>query len=458
MAAPVIAAVSEQDITIDTDYSLRVGITNDPAEVTVDGLLEGFAYTWHEDDDEVEIFGESTRLLGDAMWTVSAKETLTSTAVTSEITYNVVPSAPIIEEIGEITVYRGHVTDVFVEIQNKPTQIIADGLLLGLKSEADTEGESDNVTEGVRISGTVPNDAILTVDRADINIIASNNGGEDTDAGVLIISDETPVGSELAYIMVNIGRSLSSQGETFIRGYNISGDDGTLVTEHEVSFLLPAGITESNITADNDYFYIQNSEEIYKIARPRTVSDTLTIEETLTLPDDYGTTAHGGIALDADYFYSFYTSGATLGDEFRRFLRSNRTPNAQDELSLEREFRFLTSGQAFGSALDVDDTHIYHCDGSSFTSSNTRIFVIPKDTNNNVQITITDDITIESGTSDFQNVLGISIRNGKLYTSSRYRFSYASSRNRIGVYDLETRTLDKVIEINIGTNEGLVVA
>ena len=85
MATPTIEAINVQDITIDTDYELEVSITGDPEEVTVDGLLEGFYYSWDADSDTLTIAGEATRLLGDAIWMVSAKETATSTAVTSEI-------------------------------------------------------------------------------------------------------------------------------------------------------------------------------------------------------------------------------------------------------------------------------------------------------------------------------------------------------------------------------------
>lgn len=180
MATPVIAAISEQFITIDTEYSLRVGITEDPEEVTVDGLLEGFAYTWHEDDDEVEIFGEATRLLGDATWTVSAKETPTSAAATRDITYNVIPAVPIIEEIGTQIIFRDAIANIFIPIDNKATQIVIDGLLVGMKYEQDKRGQGDDLQEGVRISGALPLSSNLTVDETDFNISVMNDGGEDT--------------------------------------------------------------------------------------------------------------------------------------------------------------------------------------------------------------------------------------------------------------------------------------
>ena len=195
MATPTIEAISTQDITIDTDYALEIGITGDPEEVTVGGLLEGFHYSWDADNDILTIAGEATRLLGDAIWVVSAKETSSSTAVTSEITYNVVSGAPIIQETGAITVYKGVETNVFVEIQNTPTQIRSDGLLLGLKSEIESipsEDEDADPTEGVRIAGMIPSDAELTVSSENANINTSNDGGEDSYTLPVTISSQTP--------------------------------------------------------------------------------------------------------------------------------------------------------------------------------------------------------------------------------------------------------------------------
>ena len=176
MATPTIEAISTQDITIDADYELEIGITNDPEEVTVGGLLEGFHYSWDADNDMLTIAGEATRLLGDAIWVVSAKETSSSTAVTREITYNVVPTAPIIEEVDAKTIVKGVEVDIFVGIQNQPTTIVADGLLIGVKFE----NSSEDGIEGIRFSGTLPTDTNLTVDSADFRIDALSDGGEDT--------------------------------------------------------------------------------------------------------------------------------------------------------------------------------------------------------------------------------------------------------------------------------------
>ena len=194
MATPTIEAISTQDITIDTDYELEIGITNDPEEVTVDGLLEGFGYSWDADNDTLTIAGESTRLLGDAIWVVSAKETPASTAVTREITYNVVSSAPIIEEVGEQTVYKGFESDIFIPVENRATILKADGLLLGLKYESGSRehpDDSEETQEGIRITGMVV-DGELTVEDTNLMLAAETDGGVDTYAMPVVISDENP--------------------------------------------------------------------------------------------------------------------------------------------------------------------------------------------------------------------------------------------------------------------------
>ena len=82
MATPTIEAISTQDITIDTDYELEIGITGDPEEVTVERAFGGVLLLLGcFDNDVLTIAGEATRLLGDAIWTIT-REGNGSTAVT----------------------------------------------------------------------------------------------------------------------------------------------------------------------------------------------------------------------------------------------------------------------------------------------------------------------------------------------------------------------------------------
>ena len=190
MATPTIEAISTQDITIDTDYELEIGITNDPEEVTVGGLFEGFHYSWDADNDILTIAGEATRLLGDAIWTVSAKETAISTAVTREITYNVVPSAPIIEAQNTLKIFKGVLFKRFVKIQNKPVELNVDGLLVGMKHEPATRGFGEDIEFGIDVFGTLPADANLTVGDGSFEVKAGNAEGEDIENAPFIINPE----------------------------------------------------------------------------------------------------------------------------------------------------------------------------------------------------------------------------------------------------------------------------
>lgn len=180
MPAPVIQVIGEQNITIDTDYSLAITVSNSPVEVTVDGLMEGFNQDWDATAGILYIKGHATRILQDAIWTVKAKETADSSPVTQTITYNVVFTAPVIEDITAATIYRGQEADIFIEVQGRPTVSRVEGLLAGLKFSPGTEPDGDDVKEGIRVIGTLPVEARLTVESFVARAFASNDGGSDS--------------------------------------------------------------------------------------------------------------------------------------------------------------------------------------------------------------------------------------------------------------------------------------
>ena len=253
MATPTIEAISTQDITIDTDYELEIGITNDPEEVTVDGLLEGFHYSWDADNDTLTIAGESTRLLGDAIWVVSAKETPASTAVTREITYNVVSSAPIIEEVGEQTVYKGFESDIFIPVENRATILKADGLLLGLKYESGSRehpDDSEETQEGIRITGMVV-DGELTVEDTNLMLAAETDGGADTYAMPVVISDENPPSFFLFH---------STSADFTFRKVNLEDE----MIDEVLTFTPPEYINSAGYVALGD-FVISSDNIIYQV-------------------------------------------------------------------------------------------------------------------------------------------------------------------------------------------------
>ena len=381
MATPTIEAISTQDITIDTDYALEIGITGDPEEVTVGGLLEGFYYSWDAANDMLTIAGEATRLLGDAIWTVSAKETSSSTAVTREITYNVVSGGPIIEEIGEQTIVAGRVNDIFIEIQNKPTLINVDGLLLGLKyepstEEPETEGEPD--IEGLRITGEFPFLTELTVDSGIFSVVASNDGGDDIYAMPFVI--DNPVFYELHEdntdpqgvtinthvdpneIVIADARNLNSAGFRYAYRYSLGGvylgrwafhSSPTLANPRAIAFDRDAS------NPDLDYYFEVLHSSLTAIFRFRE-------------DGSHPTGALGSIFIGNNY----QNAGARDLELFNglRYI-THASPSFGNHVNLNIELNSMNDdpyGIAYNSnldrfaVLDVDDDVIYEYDRSNF--------------------------------------------------------------------------------------------
>ena len=194
MAVPVIEVIDKQTIVIDTAYSLEVEITGDVFSVETDGLLEGFYQSWDAAAETLTIAtDEATRLLENAIWTISAKETESGTPVMREIEYDVVSAAPLIEEVGGRTLFKDFEVNIFVPVQNRARQVFAEGLVSGLKYEPASRGQGDEREEGIEIAGRIPEAANLTVDSFDAAIQAMNDGGMDTYNLPLVVSEAFPI-------------------------------------------------------------------------------------------------------------------------------------------------------------------------------------------------------------------------------------------------------------------------
>ena len=161
-----IAPVSPQNITLNTAYSLPISITDDPDTVEVKGLLEGFYYSYA--DGTLTIAGESTRLINNAMWAITAKKG--SDTATREVVYNVVPPAPIIATVPKQFISKGALYSLDIPIQN-PGDVKVTGHIIGLKYDGN---------DPLNISGTVPLDAEFTVESGMFVIEAKNGGGMHT--------------------------------------------------------------------------------------------------------------------------------------------------------------------------------------------------------------------------------------------------------------------------------------
>lgn len=121
-----IAPVSPQNITLETAYSLPISITDVPDIVEVKGLLEGFYYSYA--GGTLTIAGEGTRLINNAMWTITAKKG--SDTATLEVPYSVVPPAPIISAVPKQFIPKGAPYSLDIPIQN-PGNVKVTGHIIG---------------------------------------------------------------------------------------------------------------------------------------------------------------------------------------------------------------------------------------------------------------------------------------------------------------------------------------
>ena len=312
-----IEVIDDQIITIDTDYELDIDITGSPTEVTVDGLLEGFHYTWDGDTDIVTIIGDSSRLIDSATWTVNASKT--GDSAISDIIYSVVPNTPIISGMSNQVVYKKSNIDIFIGIQNKPTQIQASSSILGLKFLPEEEG--------VRISGVIPGNTNFTIDEDAITINASNDSGSDTQSFMVTIStveglialymDSTP--TTLYALLPDKTLAWTYEAPSgnygdavFINGaiYLFDEDNNKLLKINASGGLLDwtynaptGGYDPVVVTADSAYLFNENNDNLLKID----ASDG-TLDWTYNAP----TGAYHSVVATADSVYLFDSSSDNL--------------------------------------------------------------------------------------------------------------------------------------------------
>ena len=144
---PVIEAIGEQNIVVDTPYALTVRIRNNPSKVYADGKWQDFYHTYTKTGTIgiVKIIGRPENLVTGEKWEIFAEKTGLDN-VESEIIYNVIPAAPVITRIGRQTIYKGIPVDIFVPIANNPSIVDLRGplLKLGFKREPEQEGHGES--------------------------------------------------------------------------------------------------------------------------------------------------------------------------------------------------------------------------------------------------------------------------------------------------------------------------
>ena len=172
-SVPVIDRVGLQNIIVDTDFVLSIGITNNPDTVTVEGVYESFYYD--RDAATVEIRGTPNNLSFGESWTVKAVKG--SIIRTRSIRYNVVPAAPIISLPDVIEVYRNFDNTVSIPVANRPSTARIEGLLLGLTG---TLAEGEEI-----VDGSVPPISNFTRNEGEIKVRSENVSGVDEVRGIM---------------------------------------------------------------------------------------------------------------------------------------------------------------------------------------------------------------------------------------------------------------------------------
>lgn len=382
-----IAPVALQNITANTDYNLPITITDNPDTVEVKGLLQGFHYTY--EDSTLTITGRTQRLVTNATWSITAKKR--SETVSSQITYNVVPPAPIIATVPKQYIVRGVPYELSVPIENNPSEVKSEGHLIGLKYTG---------TNPHKISGTVPTDAKFTVDSGEFIINAKNGGGvhtqnidwelartlyavDSTDNRVYIFHNATPDGEVAEAI-----RTFYLRNNPTATGAAIDGNDLYIYnkTNYEVS-IVPAG-TQNNtfatatrkftlnsvnihaggFTVDENNVYLIDNNGIIRLY-DKTTANNQSANPIRSLDPFENASIFEGLTHDDTYLYIAHRD--TTLNQYVISVIDKDTTDAMP--SIERTFQVpFTTGFPNGLAVWKNDLYC--------VSSSGRIYIFPKDT------------------------------------------------------------------------------
>lgn len=351
-----IEAIDEQNIPVLTkDYELEIDIGGGPERAYVDGDMEGFYHTWSASDAKIRIKSEQvTRLISGALWNVHLVKGIRT--LDAQITYNVVPSAPVIADPGAQKLYRGYRFSLDIGVANRPTITRGSALLTGLKYGPRADG-----ADGLNIAGRLPKDVTLTEAAFRAAIYAENNGGADNLAVPFAIEDIDVYGVK---IFPNVA----------LHRIRLNDPDEDVTSLASVT--IDPGLSLTFLAADTDYFYITSSGSgIWRISRPLTDGDDIVLG---TAWKGVGhSTLIRGIAVDGSYLY--VVDARASPSVYRGMIVLNRSDGVQD-----RRFGFPADGTinnprgvvVHGDSLIVHDAHdnaLYWCDKNTLANQRTPI-------------------------------------------------------------------------------------
>jgi len=287
-SALTIEAIDEQNIPVLTeDYELEIDIGGDPERAYVDGDMEGFYHTWDPDNARILIKAiQVTRLIVGAIWNVHLVKG--SDTLESRIIYNVVPSAPVIENPGPQKLYRGGSFYLDIAIANRPTLARGNSLLAGLKYQARPDG-----VDGINLAGQLPAAANLTEAAFDANIYTENDGGQDNLAVPVSIETHTGV-----YIF-------DMRADDILK---IGPDDGTLQWTYEASYSGGSSIGRYDplvASTDGIYLFSDSTDDLLKVSPGGDLLWTFDAAATGTYGEMVVT--ESGIYLSSDNIYKVHS-------------------------------------------------------------------------------------------------------------------------------------------------------
>ena len=353
-----IAPIAPQNIIINTAYDLPVNITDNPDTVEVKGLQQGFSYSY--DSGTLRIYGEASRLVTNAMWTITAKKG--NQIATSEITYNVLLPAPIIPVIPKQIIPKGIAYSLTIPIENNPSEVKIIGHLLGLKQSG---------SNPVRLSGIVPIDANFTI----------NNG-------IFVVTAKNSDGTHTRNIEWEFGRHLYAVDNATDKVYVIpSQTEDQQTAEASRVFNLPShSRNPSGAAVDGNDLYIIDLSDRQVFVVPADTEDMAT--PTATSAFNFSYTNVGGMTVDESFVYLIDNSG---------YIRIyDKTTTSTQAVNPTRSFRALTNSRN-RVGLTHDGTYLYVLYQDT-VDRQYKIAVIRKDTANNTNATIERKFPVPTST------------------------------------------------------------
>ena len=164
--AVVITGFPHQNIPIGQHFSLHIAVSGNPSEVSVDGRLKGFVYSWNGSQNRIELTGTPEVIAENIEVIVKADD---DTYIGS---FSIVPTTPMIGTLTRQVVSRGSNVTIPIPITGHVSNLVIKGPWVGLRYR--------QTSSGGEMYGTIPSNVNFTTRRFDYSIEAYNGSVFDT--------------------------------------------------------------------------------------------------------------------------------------------------------------------------------------------------------------------------------------------------------------------------------------